>query len=265
MSPRSHIEALDRSLQIAKHLGFKPGHHLNRPVLRHPDLQSNNTILSESLDIVGLVDWQHGTIAPLSLAAGIPHHFQNYEDPESERLAKPARDLPPNFNSLDPAQQIASKDLHIRRLTHFLYAALTLNHNPEHYDAIFDKSVILLQRLYKTAGSAWEGDSITLAAELINALQNWAELARVHESPAPLTYSETDVHAILNLHARQQEMDTVMDQMRATLGVDVYGWTSNEDYEATKAMARDIKDKMIPHHRENIRRHFPFDDFDEDA
>jgi hypothetical protein len=62
---------------------------------------------------------------------------------------------------------------HAKRLVHFLYAAFTKRLNEEHYNAIFNGSVILHQRLLKTAGTPWEADSITLRAEMIRAIQSW--------------------------------------------------------------------------------------------
>lgn len=104
-------------------------------------------------EVVGLVNWQHCTILPLGLAAGIPKDFQNYRDPDSEKLIELRIDLPPNYDSLPESDQLSI-------LVHFLYAAFTRRLNKEHYDAIFDQSAILHQRLLKSAGSPWEGDSL---------------------------------------------------------------------------------------------------------
>lgn len=241
--------------------------------MRHPDLQPNNILLSDSLDIIGLIDWQHATIVPLCLAAGIPKDFHNYGDPESEKLVQPARDLPSDFDLLSPDEQAFVKEVHIRRLNHFLYAALTLRHNDEHYDAIFNNGIILHQRLYKQAGTPWEGDSISLDAELINAIQHWQDIIRASgpnrcESP-PVQYSKESAEAIMELHRQQQEMDAVMDQMRQTLDVDVNGWVPNEAYAATRELARTIKERMVEaadvQEKEGIRNNFPFDDFDENG
>lgn len=125
--------------------------------MRHPDFQPNNILISESNEIVGFIDWQHCSILPLGLAAGIPKHFQNYGDPDSEELKEPQLDLPPNFDSLSPSEQASVRETQQKRLVHFLYAAFTRRLNEEHYDAIFDNSVILNQRLFKSAGTPWEG------------------------------------------------------------------------------------------------------------
>jgi hypothetical protein len=137
-------------------LGFKAGTSRNRPVIRHPDFQPNNILVSESNEIIGLIDWQHCSILPLCLAAGIPKHFQNYGDPESEKLIQLKLDLPQNYDSLTQFEQASIRENFRKRLIHFLYVAFTRRLNEEHYDAIFDTSVILHQRLFKSAGTPWE-------------------------------------------------------------------------------------------------------------
>ncbi|KAL4781272.1 kinase-like domain-containing protein [Aspergillus varians] len=176
VSPDSHIQALSDYLTLAQCLGFKAESPLNRPVIRHPDFQPNNILVSETNEIVGLIDWQHCTILPLGIAAGIPKHFQNYGDPDSEKLRRPQTTLPPDYDSLSLSEQASVRETMRRRVIHFLYAALTKRLNPEHYDAIFNQSSILHQRLFKSAGSPWEGDSITLQADIISAVQNWPTL-----------------------------------------------------------------------------------------
>ncbi|BDD57602.1 hypothetical protein MAP00_002953 [Monascus purpureus] len=89
VSPDTHIQNLLDYLKLAPFLGFSAGTALHRPVMRHPDFQPNNILVSESNEIVGFIDWQHSSILPLGLAAGIPQYFQNYGDPHSEELREP--------------------------------------------------------------------------------------------------------------------------------------------------------------------------------
>lgn len=111
---------------------------------------------------------------------------------------------------------------------------------------------------------------------MIRAIQSWPTLIPAGSvgrgrgtcnTPA-FTYSDEVVSDTLALDERQNEADTAMDQMRNVLGVDVLGWVSNEEYEAAKEMAREIKAKMLEaaetdEDRIGIQNHFPFDDFDE--
>ncbi|RHZ63626.1 putative sensor histidine kinase/response regulator [Aspergillus thermomutatus] len=278
ISPDRHIQNLSDYLTLAPCLGFKAASSLNRPVIRHPDLQPNNILISDANEVVGFVDWQHCTILPLGLAAGIPKDFQNYGDPDSEKLIEPRIDLPPNYDSLPESAQLSIRETIRKRLVHFLYAAFTRRLNEEHYDAIFDQSAILHQRLFKSAGSPWEGDSITLRADMIRALQSWPNLISADSvgrergtcNTPSLTYSDRVVRDTLALDARQKEADLAMDQMRNVLGVDILGWVPSDEYEAAKELAREIKAKMLKAAETNedrigIQNHFPFDDFDENS
>jgi hypothetical protein len=278
MDPKVHVEALLNYLKMARCLGFSQNSVLNKPVLRHPDFQPNNILVSETMDIVGVIDWQHSTIVPLCLAAGIPKYFQNYGDPESESLAQPPHN-PPDIETLTPEEQATARERHRRQVVHFLYAAFTMRLNEEHYDAIFNNSVIMHQRLYKSAGTPWEGDSVTLQADMIRAVQNWETIASEgsmaqHEtscSTPPIEFASTSRQEILTLDAKQREAETAMDEMRDALGVDVMGWVSSDaEYRAAKKQAQRIKDKMLEavetdQERIGVTDHFPFDDHDEDA
>ncbi|PKY06504.1 kinase-like protein [Aspergillus campestris IBT 28561] len=261
ISPDSHIKNLTDYLKLAPHLGFQPGTPLNRPVLRHPDLQPNNILISDTHEIIGLIDWQHSSILPLGLAASMPKHFQNYGDPESDCLRKPQTDFPSGYDSLSQSEQVVVRETLHKRLIHFLYAAFTNRFNNEHYDAIFDSAAILRQRLLESAGAPWEGDSVSLRAELINTIHAWRELT-------PLSYSEKDIQDTLSLHAQHQEADAAMDHMRQILNIDIQGWVPNEEYPAARDKASEIKARMLeaaetPEEVTEIGEQFPFDDFDE--
>jgi hypothetical protein len=143
--------------------------------MRHPDFQPNNILVSKSNKIVGFIDWQHSSILPLGLAAGIPKLFQNYGDPDSEELREPQLDLPSNFDSLTPSEQASVCETLQKRLVHLPYAAFTRRLNEDHYDAIYDNSAILHQRLFTSVGTPWEGDSITLWADIIRDMQSWRD------------------------------------------------------------------------------------------
>ncbi|KAL4899330.1 hypothetical protein BDW74DRAFT_171605 [Aspergillus multicolor] len=93
--PTGHTASLETCLKIVPHLLPLNMDDLLRPVLRHPDLQLNNIFVSDDLDIVGLIDWQHASVQPLFLAAEIPRFFQNYDDPASLDFRPPS---PPNLS-----------------------------------------------------------------------------------------------------------------------------------------------------------------------
>ena len=118
---------------------------LSRPTIRHPDLQPNNIFVSDSLTIVGLIDWQHCSILPLFLQAGPPKYFQNYGDEESERLTRPQ--LPEGFDQLSQEEQDVLKDLYRRRQLHYYYIAATARLNKDHFEACTNEHGMLKQKL----------------------------------------------------------------------------------------------------------------------
>ncbi|GLB07216.1 phosphotransferase enzyme [Aspergillus tubingensis] len=213
--------------------------------MRHPDLQPNNILVSDTNGITGLIDWQHCAILPLGIVSGFPAHFQKYGDPESEMLKQPQLHLPSDYDSMTSSEQNSVKEIHRRRVIHFLYAALTKRLNQDHYDGIFDQSVILRQRLLKSAGTPWEGDSVSLRAELIRSILNWSAIVQTTDNAPPVDYPENVVRETHDLDAQQREADVAMEQMRHALGVDVMGWVPNEDYEAARRLASEIKSKML--------------------
>lgn len=98
--PAGHIASLESYLKITPEL--LPSNEPLQPVLRHPDLQSNNILLSDDLDIVGLINWQHASVLPLFLASGIPKFFQNYDGPESVPFRPPPN---PDLTDMDKEER----------------------------------------------------------------------------------------------------------------------------------------------------------------
>ena len=131
-SPSSHIENLERYLAITSSL-VPRDLALSKFCIRHPDLQPNNIFVSRSPDsnckISGLFDWQHTSILPMFLLAGIPQRLQNYGDPVSESMTLPSR--PENFDQLSEAKRGFEEYLYRCRLVHYHYVSSTKNCNPE--------------------------------------------------------------------------------------------------------------------------------------
>src|SRR5690606_6859813 len=151
-----------------------------------------------------------------------PKYFQNYGDPESESLTQPPHNPPCDIDKLSPDEQASVRERHRRQVVHFLYAAFTRRLNEKHYDAIFNDCVITHQRLYKSASTPWEGDSVTLQADMIRAIQDWGTIASEDSlarretscSVPPIKFSDSTMREVLSLDAKQKEADRAMDEMR---------------------------------------------------
>jgi hypothetical protein len=269
VSPAGHSANLSDYMQITDYLvpGVK---RLSRPTIRHPDLQPNNIFVSESLTIVGLIDWQHCSILPLFLQAGPPKYFQNYGDEVSESLMRPQ--LPDNLEQLSEEEQDRLKELYRRRQLHYYYIAATARLKKDHFEACVLDLVVLRQKLFQHAGRPWEGDNITLKADLIRAVRYWPELANTEDGRVPdclLSYSDDEVEERLRLDAEQREADEDMEKSRNCLGTTVEGWVPVDRYDQAKELGEKLKMEAMEWAesesvKEQIRRHWSFDDHDED-
>ena len=282
MSPTIHVQLLQDYLKLAPHLNISSENRFSRPVLRHPDFSPSNILVSNSNEIVGIIDWQHAVILPLCLCAGIPKHYQNWGDPLSEKLAKPETKLPVDFESLDPQQQLTVRETLRKRLVHFYYAALTMRQMPDHFDAIRNENAMLRAKLFDRAGAPWEGDAVSLKYTIIQALNKWPmplEEENFHSDSEdtttvpverPLNYSDVEIRECVDAYSQEDEKMQDLMEMREVLGIDTLGWLPNdEQLESSKALAQSIKSGMLEHsssetERIAVRDHFPFDDHDED-
>ncbi|KAF3484439.1 protein kinase subdomain-containing protein [Arthroderma uncinatum] len=277
-APEEYIKTLEKYLKIAPCLVPKDK-GLQRPVLRHPDLQPNNIFVNKDLDIVGLIDWQYCSALPLFLAAGIPQYIQNYDDEESLRFTPPK--LPDNLDEMSPAKRSAALETFRRRHLHFYYLGFTQRFNPDHFNALdLDSSRLLEQKTYSHAASPWEGNNAQLKADLVRIIQNWNTVVACAESQqvgnddsctpqCPVTFDPVEAQDALRIEGQYEEMDTQLSRIRDAIGVSVDGWTLNETFEDTVARAQEFKMMAIASVSDNkfdqemTEKHWPFDDFDE--
>lgn len=156
---------------------------LHRPTIRHLDLQPNGIFVSDELEIKGLIEWQHSAVLPLLLQCDIPKSLQNYGDQVSESLQTPT--LPSDFDALGEIEQLEQVELFRKSQLHYLYVKLTAELHPEHYDALTCDFSALRQRLFHHASDPWEGDNITLKADLIALAKNWTAINRDRGNQMP--------------------------------------------------------------------------------
>ncbi|RAK98730.1 uncharacterized protein BO80DRAFT_495297 [Aspergillus ibericus CBS 121593] len=267
--PQSHLDymaTLRQYLQVAPSLIPHSTPALHRPVLRHPDLQPNNIIVSDELEINGLIDWQHTTVLPLFLQCAIPNSLQNYGDEVSESLQKPT--LPSNFHELEPEEQCHQAELFRKRHLHYCYVKTTAEMNPDHYDALSHDYSTLRRRLYHHASDPWEGDNVTLKSNLISLSKHWKDVTG-RKSSCPLVYPEAEANECVRLAHAQTEADEQLKICQELIGVGNEGWVPVDHYEEAKAREQRLKKAALDaaetaEERMRIEENWIFDDFCED-
>lgn len=271
-SPEEHADSLKKYLKIASYLVPQEA-RFHKPVLRHPDLQPNNIFFSENLDIVGIIDWQHCSVLPQFLAAGIPKYFQNYHDEESLQFIPPQ--LPPNLAEMDNEEQAEVLERFRRRHLHFFYLGFTQRFHPAHFEALNRRTDLLTRKLVNHAGEPWEGNNIPLKSDLIHITQVWRELMEDngHDEETlpscPISFTEADVQKTIGILGQQEDIDTQLGDIRDAIGISIDGWTHNEEYGSAVERARLIKKQGLEsldteEEKKMTLMHWPFDDFDEE-
>ncbi|KAF8992666.1 hypothetical protein BDQ17DRAFT_1369179 [Cyathus striatus] len=245
-SPSDHIKNIKRYLLIASSLVPKNSslHHFR---IHHPDLQPSNIIVSTSsdsnqLEIVSLLDWQHASILPQFLLAGIPARLQNYDDPVSQALIPPS--LPANMDELDKYEQSDAMGVYHSRLVHFHYVKNTEEYNLLHHDASWDPVSMLIRRLFDQAGAPWEGETHALKASLIEATETWERLTG-EGVPCPIEFEPEDIRKTKELSARLQVADENFEGCRDIVGFGTETWVSNKHYEMAKDLAELLKLRVL--------------------
>ncbi|KAI1952754.1 hypothetical protein LOZ12_002321 [Ophidiomyces ophidiicola] len=276
LSPKDHALRLFEYLQLTLHLDLPSTNPFARPLLRHPDFSLSNILINPSDNtIAGVIDWQHATVLPLCLCAGIPRYFQNWGDSKSEALAKPETKLPDGFDDLPEQEQDVVQETMRKRLVHFYYAAYTMRKMPDHFDALRDHNAILRAKLFDRASAPWEGDSLSLKHTILQVQQNWPMRLTSHppvqaDGDCPVKYSQEERYQCVKEHEKEEEKLQELSEMREMIGIDQLGWVPDDDHlEKARDVARMIKQGLLEHSSTEIERlailnHFPFDDHDEE-
>ncbi|KAI0084605.1 protein kinase subdomain-containing protein PKL/CAK/Fmp29 [Irpex rosettiformis] len=267
--PSAHIENLKRYLLITPSL-VPRNPALNRFCIRHPDLQESNIIVRRSdsgWKVVSLLDWQHASILPLFLLAGVPQRFQNHDDPVSQSMTPPS--LPENFDNLEEPEQIQAEDVYRRRLIHYHYVKSTEEYNKPHYDAMTDYMCVLRSRLCNCASNPWEGETLELKVALIRAMERWKTLTGESMHMCPLEFDDEDLRETTKLNEAQEKADETFNKWQDMLGLGPEGWVPAQFYKEALEFCKQMKQRGLmeaesEEDREEIKAHWPWDDMDEE-
>lgn len=273
-SPLDHIKNLNRYLAMASSL-VPQDPALSSFCIRHPDLQPNNIIVSLSpgsgVEIAGLIDWQHASILPLFLQAGIPGSFQCHDDPISRSRVQPS--LPNEWDKLDDNQKSKEMEIYRRRLLHYHYIENAERYNKPHYLGLTDAAGSLRRRLFQTAREPWEGETMALKAALVQATENWETLVgpgpRSGATACPIKFDPEDISKTLELQSQLTESDSSLKACREMIGFGSDGWVPNAHFEQAMAQAKKLKEDCIAaaetdEERTQILENWLLDDMDEE-
>ena len=88
--------------------------------------------------------------------------------------------------------------------------------------------------------------------------------------PCPVSFAELDVQHTIDVLLQQEDIDTQLENIRNAIGINADGWTSNAGYEEAVEQAKVIKMQALAsldseEEKEMTSKHWPFDDFDEEA
>lgn len=197
---------------------------------------------SNQLKIVGLLDWQHASILPALLLAGIPGRSQNYDDPVSQVLIPPSP--PANMDELDQSEQSHALGLCHRRLVHFHYFKNTEEYNKLHHDALSDPASMFICGLFDQAGAPWEGETRALKTTLLEAMEIWGRLTG-EGVPCPVAFEPDDLPKTKELSAKLQVADENFEGCRGMAGFETETWVSNEHYAMAMALAELLKLRVL--------------------
>ena len=224
---------------------------LNVPTIRHPDLSPDNIFISEAGEITGVIDWQHSVAMPLFLQAKLPRHFQNYGDDESEKFQPPK--LPDDFEKLADTDKEVQLEVYRRRQLHYFYLGFPSTDNPSHFDALSSPGLILRNETYESASKPWEGDNITLKANLIRVVEQWERIRCASSSDCircPLNYNEPETKQVLELDEKQKAAADSSQRLRDIVGVNIDGWVPLEDFDDVVDRAASVRAQMLEQPRQ---------------
>lgn len=268
-SPSGHIENLERYLSITSSLVPRDP-ALSRFCIRHPDLQPNNVFVSWSPDsgckVVSLFDFQHTSILPMFLLAGIPQRFQNHADSVSRSMTPPSR--PEDIDEFSEAKRAGEEYRYRCRLVHYHYVTSTEKFNHLHFTAFMDPLYALRGRLFLHAGGPWEGETSELKVGLIQATKEWEKLTGGGVL-CPLKFDAKDLHETTVLVEELGKASRGFELLQSMRGVGEEGWVPSEDYESAVAFFKGWKEKGLAEaesakEREEIMEHWPWDDMYEE-
>ncbi|KAJ7623719.1 protein kinase subdomain-containing protein PKL/CAK/Fmp29 [Roridomyces roridus] len=270
--PSEFVENLNRYLLIAPSI-VPQDSALRSFRIRHPDLTHENNILvsrtadSDEWKICSLIDWQHASILPISLLAGIPPFMRNPDhDCQFDPKTRPC--LPSDFDEGD--DDLRARDIQelLSRLKHYQYLKDTEELNPLHHAALSDPQRQLRRSLFKESYRPWDGETFRLRRWLVQATQEWDALVGSGARSCPVTLDPGYITETSRLRKEEAGADFHIRFCHGAVGCTLDGWVPTEAYEDALKESKRVQMKLLSlledaEEQTNFLTHWLFNDMDE--
>lgn len=222
-----------------------PDSPLNRPTLRHPDLNPNNIFTSPDTGAIScVIDWQHATVEPRLLVAGYPRAFENPNPEQPPNLKEPS--LPVNYETLLAEAKAEADELYRRRLLFHYYCIFNGGLNKPHLNALRDPLLLPRQHLVNTAGRQWSGDLMTLKGALIRMVGYWPRLPDTKGLPCPVQFTNAELQEFSEQEGLWFQLNAAVNLWREQIGgASEDNRISNEQYEEAARKVDELKESLI--------------------
>lgn len=263
--PEEHIALLKKFLAVAPHL-FEAEPDFASPVLRHPDLNFGNILLSPgSSEIAGIIDWQASVIFPFYMQSGFPA-FCQHDPSQPQSLKIPS--LPENMKDLSPEEQTQAPVKHRMEEFNLYYSAATGIHNEKQMKAFRTPYMEMRQYLIHQTGYPWDADLINLRAALIGVTSRevWDAIS---SHSCPVSFPQEEQEKSEEDRVAWIESADLLSTIRNDLGIDLEGGTIPENFERASRRNSEYRLQMVRHCEEHERelcwRNWPFKDDEDDS
>jgi hypothetical protein len=142
-------------------------------------------------------------------------------------------------------EQVATRELHRRRLLFYAYRVLNGHSNQAHIEALRDPLLLGRQMLVDRAGRQWEGNLVTLKGAVIRMTQFWEHLLDVEDVECPVRFEQSELDEFAETEDGWLKMSVAVEQWRQRVcGMTEEGWVRNEDYEEAKQKLANLKEEI---------------------
>ncbi|EFQ99303.1 serine/threonine protein kinase [Nannizzia gypsea CBS 118893] len=265
-----YIDLLRKYLLLAPYiLPQDPTDPMNKPTLRHPDLNPSNIFVSEEGEITCIIDWQYTTVLPLLLMAGNPPMFDNPDSEPPKDLKQPS--LPPDYDTLSAEEKEYADELHRRRMLFWLYMVFNGRDNKPHLAALRYPLLMQRQHLADRAGRPWSGDFITLKGAILRIVFNWGIILgnRAGTIKCPVQFSKKEEEEFYAIEEQWFQFNILTEHLRSRLdNLSEDGWVRNGSYNKVVAMNKEFKEEWLARGEDDddqflVEKGWPFQDHEE--